>query len=629
MSAMKSEKKGGIKTKIICKYFIQGKCTKGDSCPYLHSKVEKPKDIIQTECPMYNIGFCKNGRNCHFLHIKKDKYEEEKLEDKIKDSNIPMEEEKNETNVQNKEEEEKADNNIPNKDGEINKDKLENKEVEKNEIILSNEDGAKKDEHLEKKEEEKKYPEIPIWFLEHYFDKPIPLIFSELEQKNLPEITELKKKYGFTNIQPNLPIFPVLNKKNKMNLNMNTLNLNFNNFNMNFAFNNNKADINNKANNNIIQNSFNVNKINIGQNSSDKKYDKYESKKNSIEFLLNKQENIFYYLIRCKNYKEVEQSQTSNTISLPLSLYEKYKNIDFQKMTIIIIICEEEFNNFSGFAKLKTPLITDKKEEGTSFNIEWLWRTKLSLSKVNHLMNKADNDNFLTEGKNGCEIDKDLGFFCCRYMMKRLSKEEINELTSEKKMFESEKKLLQLQNLNNERYNQINSSINHVNKVNNSNKDLNYVHKKYENNDINPYYNNSNKKSDKSNTNSTKYSEHKHDKNKDYLEHKDYRDHKEQKFTGNKRHRNYSRSRSRSNNRRDNSEDYSNDYKHKRTKYQEHDKYYKFNYNNRNGNSYYNNSNNKNYSNQRSNNYQKENNLRLKNKYNENKGDYSNKKYYK
>ena len=624
---MKSDKKGGIKTKIICKYFIQGKCTKGDSCPYLHSKVEKPKDIIQTECPMYNIGFCKNGRNCHFLHIKKDKYVEEKIEDKNKDSNTPMEEEeKNDANVQNKEEE-KTDNNISNKEVEINNDKLENKE-EKNVKNISKEDETKKADNTEKKEEEIRYPEIPIWYLEHYFDKPIPLIFSELEQKNLPEITELKKKYGFTNIQPNLPIFPGINKKNKMNLNMNTLNLNFNNFNMNFAFNNNnKADMNNKTNNNIIQNSFQVNKINIGQNSSDKKYDKYELKKNSIEFLLNKQENIFYYLIRCKNYREVEKSQASNTISLPLSLYEKYKSIDIQKMTIIIIICEEEFENFSGFAKLKTLLITDKKEEGTSFNIEWLWRTKLSLSKVNHLMNKADNDNFLIEGKNGCEVDRDLGFFCCRYMMKRLSKEEINELTSEKKMFESEKKLLQLQNLNNERYNQINgNSSNNLNKVNNSNKDLNYVHKKYENNEINSYYNNSNKKSDKSNTNSTKYSDHKQDKNKDYLK---YKDHKQQKYTGNKRHRNYSRSRSRSNNRRDNSEDYSNDHKNKRAKYQENDKYYKFNHNNRNGNSYYNNSNNKNYLNQRNHNYHKENNLYQKNKYNDNKGDYSNKKYYK
>ena len=67
------------------------------------------------------------------------------------------------------------------------------------------------------------------------------MIFSELEQKNSPEIAELKKKYGFTNIQPNLPVFPTPNKKNKMNLNMNTFNLNFNNFNMNYAFNNNKT----------------------------------------------------------------------------------------------------------------------------------------------------------------------------------------------------------------------------------------------------------------------------------------------------------------------------------------------------------------------------------------------------
>ena len=545
MSSLKSEKKGGTKTKIICKYFIQGKCSKGDACPYLHSKVEKPKEMITIECPMYNVGFCKNGRNCHFMHIKKEKYIEEKSDEKNNNtSNIPMQEE-----------EEKE------------------KEIQKNEINETN------------KEEEIKYPKIPIWFLEHYFDKPISLLFSELEQKNLPEITELKKKYGFTNIQPNLPGFPVLIKKNKMNLNMNTLNLNFNNFNMNFALNNNKSEMNNITNNNNI--------IKIGQNSSDKKYDKYEFKKNNNEFLLSKQENIFYFLIRCKSTKEIEQSQASNIISLPFILSEKLNKIDIQNKTIILIICDEEYQNFSGFAKIIKPLNCEKKDEKNLYNIEWLWRTKLSLSKVNHLMNKADNDNFLIEGKNGCEVDRDLGFFCCRYMMKRLSKEEINELTSEKKMFESEKKLLQLQNLNNE---------------------------------INSYYNNSNKKSDKSNTNSTKYSDHKHDKNKDYLE---YKDHKEQKYTGNKRHRNYSRSRSRSNNRRDNSEDYSNDHKNKRIKYQENDKYHKFNYNNRNGNSYYINSNNKNYLNQRNHNYHKENNLYRKNKYNDNTGDYSNKKYYK
>ena len=592
MSEMKSEKKGGIKTKIICKYFIQGKCIKGDSCPYLHSKVEKPKEIIQIECPMYNIGFCKNGRNCHFLHVKKDKYIEEKVDDANKGLNMPIEEE------------EKNGNNLGNKDKEKNNNQLENKD-------------------------EIKYPEIPIWYLEHYFDKPISLIFSELEQKNVPEVTELKKKYGFTNIQPNLPIFPFLNKKNKMNLNMNTLNLNFNNFNMNFGFDSNKTDINNKTNKNVIQNSFQLNNIKIGQNSSDKNYDKYGLKKNNNEYLLNKQENIFYYLIRCKNSKEIEKSQESNIITLPSSLYDKYKDMDIQNKTIIIIICEEEFQNFSGFAKLKTPLITEKKEE-TLFNIQWLWRTKLSLSKVNHLMNKADNDNLLINGKNGCEVDKDLGLFCCRYMMKRLSKEEMKELTNEKKMFESEKKLL-LQNLNNDRYNQTKSnsnSNNNLNKINNSSKDLNYINKKYENNEMKTPHKSLNKKSSEiCFTNSSKYSDYnKHEKDKDYLVYKDHKDHK---YTGNKRNRDYSRSKSRSNNRRDNSEDYSNYYKSNNKKYKYVDKYHQYNYNNHNGNSYYSNSNNKYYINQRNYNNHKEDNLYQTNKYNDNQNYYSNKKYYK
>ena len=563
MSSMKSDKKGGTKTKIICKYFIQGKCVKGESCPYLHSKVEKPKEIITIECPMYNVGFCKNGRNCCFMHIKKEKYIEEKSDEKNINTNIPMQEE----------EEQKE-----------QKEKNENNES--------------------KKEEEIKYPTIPIWFLEHYYDKPISLLFSELEQKNLPEIIELKKKYGFTNIQPNLPGFPVLIKKNKMNLNMNTLNLNFNNFNMNFALNNNKSEINNKSNNNIIK---------VGQTSSDKKYDKYEFKKNNNELLLSKQENIYYYLIRCKNTKEIEQSQGSNIISLPLSLSKKLNNIDIQNKTVIIIICDEEYQNFSGFAKVLKPLKEkkeDEKEKENLYNIEWLWRTKLSLSKVNHLMNKADKDNFLIDGKNGCEVDKDLGFFCCRYMMKRLSKEEINELTTEKKMFESEKKLLQ--NLNNERNNIRNSNSK---SNNNSNKDLKYIH--------NSPYKGSNKKSEIGNTNSTRYSDFKnHVKDKYYTSNREHEDYKIHKYTGHKRYRDYSRSKSKSRsksiNRRDISEDYSNYYNNKNKKYQ--DKHYNHDYHN-GKNYYYNNNNNKFNSNKKNYYNFKENNLYQKSKHNDTKFD--------
>ena len=548
MSSAKSEKKGGITSKIICKYFIQDKCTKGDACPYLHSKVEKPKEILQIECPMYNIGFCKNGRNCHFLHIKKDKYVEDNSDEKNPNSSP--------NHI--KEEEEIKENNSTNESN---------------------------------KEEEKNFPEIPIWYLEHYYDKPLPLIFSELEQKNLPEINELKIKYGFTNIQPNLPAFPLLNKKNKMNLNMNTLNLNFNNFNMNYAFNNNKTD--------IIQNSYQINQL--GQNMQDRKYDKYELKKNKIERLLKKSENVFYYLIRCKTFDEVKKSQESNFIGLPEEISEKYKE-ENQNNIIILIIVDDENLNFSGFAQLIMPLSKEeKKGEETLYKIEWQWKTKLCLLKISHLKNKIDNDNYLIDGKNGCEIDKELGFICCRYLMKRLSKDEVKVFMNDKKDFENEKN--SIENLKHDNNNK------NINK--NSNKVLNKVNKKYEKYELNSPFKGYNGKRDMSNTNSTRYSDYK--KNEKEIEYK---------YSGRKRYRDNSKSKSRSRSkdkkRRDHSEDYSPYYKNKNSKYE--DKHY------HNSNDY--NSNKKFHINSRNNKDYKDNNLHYRHKYSDHKNDYSNRKYH-
>ena len=69
-------KKSVTKSRIICKYFISGKCIKGENCPYLHSQIDKPKDMLEVECPMYSVGYCKNGPVCQFIHIKKDKFPE-------------------------------------------------------------------------------------------------------------------------------------------------------------------------------------------------------------------------------------------------------------------------------------------------------------------------------------------------------------------------------------------------------------------------------------------------------------------------------------------------------------------------------------------------------------------------
>ena len=540
MSSTKPVQKGGIKSKIICKYFIQGKCIKGENCPYLHSQFENPKETTKVECPMYSIGFCKNGPVCHFLHIKKDKYPEEELEDKNTTTTTPLTEEQNNQIINNN-----VNNNSSNNSNE-------------NENNLNNEKNDEKEKNLNFT--------LPIWYLEHYYDKPISMIFQELEQKNLLEIAELKKKYGFTNIEPNLPLMQPINKKNKINLNMNTLNLNFNNFNMNLTSNNNRIDINNTKNN-IIQNNMQINQMNKINN--DIKFDAYKLKKDSIEYLINKEENIFYYLIRCKNYDEIKKSLESNTIKLTKEIYNKYKDIDIKnnKLTIILFVFDDEFENFAGFAQLKYPLSqkngleydNDKENKNYMYyyKIEWLWRTKLHYSKVSHLMNREDNDQFLHEGKNGCPIDKDLGNYCCRLMIKRLSKDEVKELINEKKIFENQKNV---QNLQKEEDNDFHNNYNNKNYNNNK-----YIYNSFEGYNKYHNYDNSYKKSNKYKESSEfTFSNNKKNYNEKNSSKYNSYNKKDFKYTGHKKYRNNSKSRSP--NRRSDSEDYSSSYKNKKIK---------------------------------------------------------------
>ena len=573
MTSVKPIQKGGIKSKIICKYFIQGKCIKGENCPYMHSQIEKPKEMTEEECPMYTIGFCKNGPRCHFLHIKKDTYIKEEIEEKISNSKTQNEE----------------------KDAEKNNLNEENQN--------SNEKNGASDEANENIEKDKNQLELPIWYLEHYYDKPISMIFFELEQKKLPEIVELKKKYGFTNIEPNLPIMQPIVKKNKtnFNMNMNTLNLNFNNLNMNLISNNNHIN-NTSIKNNIIQNTINNNQINQNnQINNDIKFDAYKFKKDNIEYLINKEDNIYYYLIRGKNYDEIKQSSESNTIILPEEIYNKYKEIDLKnkKITVIIILFDDEGENLAGFAQLKYPINNEqeKKYNANCYKIEWLWRTKLHYSKICHLMNRADNDHFLNEGKNGCPIDKDLGNYCCRLMIKRLSKDEVKELINEKKIFENQKYLLN--NLKKEEY------VNDNYKYNNDkyNNKYNYKYNNYSDNKYKDKYSIDKFNNYSDNKYNKKFSENssfKYSNKKSYLSDMNSNKYnsskkKEMNYTGHKKYRNNSNSRN--HNKRSDSEDYL--YKNKKEKIDDDNNFkydnsnYKVRSNNYHNHRYYNNDDNK------------------------------------
>lgn len=473
MSAMKTSS-NGKKLKIICKYFILGKCNKGDCCPYVHNILDKSQNTPEIECPMYKVGFCKIGPLCHYLHIKKEKNIEDELEEKITTSTTPINDEQLNSVQSLKDNTNELTTTANNIDINIEKDNVKEKEKfkEKDKENLGNELNDTQNDFLN-------FPEIPIWYIEHYFDKPISIIFSELEQKNLPEVEILKKKYGFTNIEPNLPLIHLLNKKNKNpnNLNMTALNMNVNlslnkvnprmkqflaqSITNNFITNDSLQQNNNQSSNNkSISNGVGIGINSNNENFSNTQFDAYSFKKDSIEYIINKEKDIYYYLIRCENYDIIKKSMESNTIKLPEELYNKYKNGEMKanKLTIIIIIFDNENNNFSGFAKLKYPLdhfyqINENKvsidhnlennekksfSEPFTFKIEWLWRTKLHYTKINHLMNRADHDHFINQGKNGCPIDRDLGNYCCRLMIKRLSKNEVKELINHKKIFEDQ-----------------------------------------------------------------------------------------------------------------------------------------------------------------------------------------------
>ncbi|KAM8946243.1 zinc finger CCCH domain-containing protein 6 [Pelodytes ibericus] len=53
------------KGKQICKYFLEGRCIKGEQCKFDHdAEIEKKKEI----CKFYTLGYCTKGENCLYMH---------------------------------------------------------------------------------------------------------------------------------------------------------------------------------------------------------------------------------------------------------------------------------------------------------------------------------------------------------------------------------------------------------------------------------------------------------------------------------------------------------------------------------------------------------------------------------
>lgn len=279
----------------------------------------------------------------------------------------------------------------------------------------------------EKKENIENDDEIlPIWYIEHYFDKPISVIFNELEKTKSVEVQNIQRKYGIIE----------------------------------------------KTQNQFYQN-------------NNYPFDIYGEKKDSIEYTLNDQRNnISYFLIRCNKFEKIKISMENNEIDITSEFIRKIMSKSNNKNDICIgIVFDEENKNYMGFLKFKHIV------EKNTMKVEWMWRTKLHYSKLSHLINKKDNDNYFINASNGCMIDNELGNYLCRMMIKRLSKEEVREFMQEKKLFEQENEFnrntrSKEPNIHATKMNNLHVNINHHNYTSNyhdtSNKNNYYIHHKRE-----------------------------------------------------------------------------------------------------------------------------------------------------
>jgi hypothetical protein len=117
-----------------------------------------------------------------------------------------------------------------------------------------------------------------------------------------------------------------------------------------------------------------------------------------------------------------------------LKLSEARKSCD----DVILIIFDDKTNNFSGYCKYKYEIKENRDYDLSSLEkqldfkyallkIEYLWKTKLSSTKIELLRNPLQDNEFVINSKDGQEIAIDTGFYMCRLMIKRLTREEVQD----------------------------------------------------------------------------------------------------------------------------------------------------------------------------------------------------------
>jgi predicted RND superfamily exporter protein len=63
---LQKEKSAQLKEKVLCHFFVEGRCQKGDKCTFSHNLQLNPKKY--EICKFYLNGFCAKGDKCFFMH---------------------------------------------------------------------------------------------------------------------------------------------------------------------------------------------------------------------------------------------------------------------------------------------------------------------------------------------------------------------------------------------------------------------------------------------------------------------------------------------------------------------------------------------------------------------------------
>jgi hypothetical protein len=185
------------------------------------------------------------------------------------------------------------------------------------------------------------------------------------------------------------------------------------------------------------------NRLQITEYKHYKNTDNYALKKNRIIENLNRK--VRYFFIRCKGMDLIKHIMEMNILPVNKMNMVKFKEAKKSCDDVIFIIFDNESKNFYGYCKFKFDL-EEKGYDTTTIDlrqlgignssyvkVEWLWKTKLSESKIELLRNPLSDGELVINSTDGQEIAIDIGYYMCRLMIKRLTKEEVQEYISEKK----------------------------------------------------------------------------------------------------------------------------------------------------------------------------------------------------